>query len=471
MNIAKKLLKALMWLTLLVTGLIIVIYLLLLGVNWYDQPPSEASSRLMNLSASRPSVADQDNAYVYLMGFSVEPAQDPRAWGLQRIASAQEQLKKSPNAFPAIEDLPGKDHDFKAQRPSELQALIDTCKEVDAKCLKTLENGEKTIAAWLASEAWLLERYRTLLAHPAYQETLPFDMRTPIPPYLAVHEGQKLLLVQAWQLAGQGDTAGVKKLLTEDVQFWRQSLGASDTVLAKMIAARALQRHFTWSNIVLRRLPPAVMRQGVPEQWMTPLSESERSMLRSFAGESQAFTSMINQIGKGSIVLDTSEANWTLNNNLAPILEPLLQRQDTRNKYAEQLTASDAALQVPYEKYPAAVERARVMEDKERDESVFIFFIKRVYNPVGNILLSTGRLDANTYAVRVSDLEGLRRLTLVTTELRSQGATSEQLAQKLTEATARNPYTKEPFVWDDSAKSVVFTGLEKSARGRHALVY
>ena len=474
MKIAKKLLKALMWLALAIAGLIIAFYLVVLGINWRDQPPSEDALRLMKLSASRPLVADQDNAYVYLMGFTVEPAQDPRAWGLQRIAWAQEQLKKSPNAFIAPKDLPGKDHDFKAQRPRELQALIETCnKAVDAKCLKALDSGQTTLAAWLASEQWLLERYRALLAHPAWSETLPFQINTPLPPYQNAAEGQKLLLAQAWQLAGQGNAAGVKKLLTEDIRFWRQNLAASDMLIGKMIATKALQRHFTWANLVLRRLPPALMAHGIPEQWLVPLSDAERSLLRSLAGELTASDSILKQTWEnGATALGMIEANWTLNSSLFdPLLKPLLQRQASSNKYAEQFAASDAALQVPYAQYPAAVEHARVMGEKDRDDSLFTFFIKRLYNPVGELLFSIGSFDPIEYAVRVSDVEGLRRATLLTTELRSQGVTSGQLAQKLAEATARNPYTGQPFVWDDSAKAVVFTGLERGERGRHALLY
>jgi hypothetical protein len=56
-------------------------------------------------------------------------------------------------------------------------------------------------------------------------------------------------------------------------------------------------------------------------------------------------------------------------------------------------------------------------------------------------------------------------------ELRGQRVATGQLAQKLAKAPARNPYTGQSFVWDASAKAVVFTGLEKGERGRHALFY
>ena len=468
MNLAKKLLKAAMWLGLAVAGLLIVAYLVVLGINWRDQPPSEAALRLMKLSASQPAVADQDNAYVYMMGFSADPAQEPQALGVKRIASALALLEKSPDALMGY--LQDKKHDFKPQRSAELEALLKTCNiTFDAPCLKALDNGDNTPAAWLASEPLLLERYKALLTRPAYVQRLPFQMSTPFLPYTKVHEGQKLLLAQAWQLAGQGDAAGVNKLLTQDIQFWRQNLAACDTLIAKMNATNSLQRHFMWGYAILRRLPPALMTHGMPQPWTTPMSDAERAMLPSLTGEWVESNNLFKYTKEeGSL----PEIDWTLKSRLFDtIFQSLLQLQDSSNKHAQELVSLDAALQVPYAQYPAAVERARIMEEKDRDESLFMFFIKRIYNPTGEALLSIARPDLISYALRVSDLEGLRRMAVLTTELRDQGVAAGQMAQKLTEAPVRNPYTDQPFVWDASTKTVVFTGLQKGERGRHALFY
>lgn len=467
MNLAKKLLKAAMWLGLALAGLLIVTCLAVLGINWRDQPPSEAALQLLKLSASQPAVADQDNAYVYMMGFSADPAQEPQALGARRIASALTLLEKSPDAF--IPDLPDKARDFKPKRSAELQALLKTCNTtVDAPCMKALDSGGNTLADWLASEPLLLERYKALLTRPAYVQRLPFQINTPLPPYIQVQEGQKLLLAQAWQLAAQGDAAAVNKLLTQDIAFWRQKLAASDSLIAKMVAARAVQRNLVWGHAILRRLPSALMAHSMPQPWTTPMSDAERAMLPSLTGEWVASNSIFKHSREGSF----SETDGTLKSWLSDTLFlPLLQPQDSSNKHAQELLSLDAALQAPYAQYPAAVERARLMAEKDRDESLSMFFLKRIYNPVGEVLLSIGRPDLISYAVRVSDLEGLRRMTVLSAELHSQGAATGDMAQKLADAAARNPYTGQPFTWDASAKAVVFTGLEKGERGRHALVY
>jgi hypothetical protein len=79
--------------------------------------------------------------------------------------------------------------------------------------------------------------------------------------------------------------------------------------------------------------------------------------------------------------------------------------------------------------------------------------------------------DFTSYAVRVADLEGIRRTALLATELRNQHIPSDLVGQYLRDAQDRNPYNGEPFVWDDAADAIVFTGLESGERGQHSLLY
>lgn len=283
MSIAKTALKFLAWCIGVVLVLGVALYLVVIGINWHDQPAAEGAIRLDRISRDRAPVPDEDNAYVYMAGFAVAQEEDPRAWGARRVAWAQKILAQPPNE--PVTGFPGEDHDFKSRRSAAVKAFSEACRQVDQKCLDALEGGDGNVAAWLAAEGWLLARYKTLLGHKEWRETVPWDDRVPLPATSSVLEGQKLLLAKAWTLAGQRDAAGVKRLLEADVRFWRHTLAASDNLISKMIATAALRRHFAWSNLVLRRLPPHAARSAMPERWLAPISESERSMLRSLAGE------------------------------------------------------------------------------------------------------------------------------------------------------------------------------------------
>jgi len=60
--------------------------LALLAINWRDRPPSDAALKFAALYKDRPQVPDNDNGYVYALGFGVAPDADPRQAGLARSA-------------------------------------------------------------------------------------------------------------------------------------------------------------------------------------------------------------------------------------------------------------------------------------------------------------------------------------------------------------------------------------------------
>lgn len=56
-------------------------YGVMLVINRSDQPPSPSARKITQWIESRPAVADDANAYLYLLGFSIEQNQDPVEWG------------------------------------------------------------------------------------------------------------------------------------------------------------------------------------------------------------------------------------------------------------------------------------------------------------------------------------------------------------------------------------------------------
>ena len=62
-------------------GLAILLYLVLLAVNWRDQPPSAAYHRLEQAVTARPKLPGRENAVVYTLGFSAPAGEDPARGG------------------------------------------------------------------------------------------------------------------------------------------------------------------------------------------------------------------------------------------------------------------------------------------------------------------------------------------------------------------------------------------------------
>jgi hypothetical protein len=82
----RRILKIIGWIAGGTLGLGVALYLIAIAINWRDREPSAAAVQFTNLYRERPSVADEDNAFIYAMGFAVEPGTNPLKIGLKRVA-------------------------------------------------------------------------------------------------------------------------------------------------------------------------------------------------------------------------------------------------------------------------------------------------------------------------------------------------------------------------------------------------
>ena len=457
------------WLKRLLGGallLSVVAYLALLAVNWRDRPPSEDAMRLAALYQNRPTVSAEDNGYVYAMGFATARNGDPHAAGLRRVEWLREipDDAQSPlNADPAPDD-----QSYKSARSPAAQSIAEACRSPTHQCIAALGAADEAIRDWLQSEEWLLDRYMTLLRHEGWLETAIFDERAPLPSYAMVLDAQKLLLAKASILASRKDAAGVRSLLTSDVRFWRRVLDSSDILITKMIAVAALKRTYGVGNLALRRLPPELAMDGMPQEWTAPMTDAERSLMRCLVGEwlyADRLMKHMEASGSWQSTVGYENDAGVANRLLRRMTKPLFQPQDLSNRRAEMFIKLVHALNAPFDQFPAALARAEEITQPS-DE----FILPSVYNPIGDILLWIGSPAFAPYGARVTDLEGIRRAAVLTTELRSRRVPAERVPGELKASGVRG-YTSAPFGWDAEEGAIVFTGLEPNERGRHVFKY
>ncbi len=74
------------------------------------------------------------------------------------------------------------------------------------------------------------------------------------------------------------------------------------------------------------------------------------------------------------------------------------------------------------------------------------------------------------YAMRIADIEGVRRLALLVAELHAEGVSVADAPGALAEAQLRNPYTEAAFAWAPPGR-VMFTGEAPAAQRHHSLEY
>ncbi|MGH8073239.1 MAG: hypothetical protein ACREO4_04085 [Lysobacter sp.] len=414
------------WALAALVGLPILVYLALVLVNWNDEPPSASAQRLVAMNRDRPELADAANGYFAMQSLAVAPGADP---------------------------------DYMDARSAEVAALATACGEALA-CAKALDAHPGALTKWLESEQWLLERYRRMLASEGWREPIPDNLNLPLPAYQHAMEAQKLHLLDARQLALAGDPVGVRDLLERDMVFWRQVLASSDLLISKMIAVAAVSRNFALGNLALRELPQDLADTALPPSWRTPLTVAERSLARTLGGEwhfaASALRTALSPDGPGAA------SHQRVSDFL---LRPLYQEQATVNRSADRMMRVGTLSELPYPELGPALEHLARPQKQARLPFT-------AYNPVGTLLdaMASASFYAN-YVARAADLEGQRRAALLVATLRSEGTGREDAAAAVRDAALRSPYDDAPFAWDGASGSVVFRGLDKGARGQHAVLF
>jgi len=412
----------------LLLAAVVALYLMILVVNWRDQPVGAAAARLEQIARNAPVVAATDNGYHYLIRLGAMPE------------------RRTFSRYPPID---------------RYKPLTDECSELDLACYHALDSHAALIDALLKEEEWLLERYQILLDRPSWHAAGPGVQTGSVDAISAGFDGQRMLMQLAWTRAAASDAAGVRQLLEKDIRFWRMVLASSGDLISKEVAGWALRRHFDWANIVLRKLPADRQLQAVPRQWRTPITLEERSLLRPLAGEQYKIKKVFDVFEEQH---DRTEVfDWLL----VKLAAPMAQRQDYLNRYSALVMTISDTLDVPHESFPAALRRAKGLVSKARDEA----FDGWAYNLIGNVELRLRPLDITEYGVAAADLEGVRRAAILTAQLRSEGVTPEQVPSRLAASTLRDPYTGAPFAWEAKARAVVFSGLEPGQGGRHPILY
>ena len=73
----RKTLRVVLWAVGAIIALPIVLYLILFAINFRDRPPSAEALAFEATLRDTPVVADADNAYVFLLGYSAPRDRDP----------------------------------------------------------------------------------------------------------------------------------------------------------------------------------------------------------------------------------------------------------------------------------------------------------------------------------------------------------------------------------------------------------
>jgi len=364
-------------------------------INREDKPPSESVIKLQRIAAASTPVRDRDNAFVYVMGFSASDHADVMEEGAARV----ERMRKS----------------VEIEIPSQEQFQRDPSR--------------------------LIERYGRLLEFKQWHEIGQGDPRPLTAAFSQVFEAQRQMYLTALSLEANEDAAGCKRMLEKDYRFWRMVLAESSSANVKMIAARSIELHFEMGNLVVRRFPPALTMVAIPEGWREPFSSRERSLAKMMANE-----------WKSHDLRPDDERSKNLVSMLFGSF--LYQPQATSNANADRMLRVVGLYDRDYAAIPQAAATFLATYGTEKKAAADI----GVYNPVGRILLNMEGMDPYiTFGFRVVNLEGMRRVALLASQLRSSGAKGNDVAEGVRTSDLRDPYDGKEFAWDPGQGALLFS--------------
>lgn len=474
MKLLRRILSVAGWVLAGAVVLVVGVYLTALAVNRHDRPPSSEVERFAAMLEARPGVADEDNAYVYMLGLAAPRGADPMRIGVERAAwirRLRTDFELSRDSDPYSADLGDVWMPESAELFTECSNLAGRDASRRDECFRTLSDAGPGLEAWLAEQAWVLERYETLLGFSSWREITTLDHRGPYSDITKATYARRVWFLEAWARANGRDVPGVREALGADLEFWRDVLAGADTLLSKMVATGMIRNHFEQSTAIFRSLPPELVAGAVPASWREPISASERSLRRAFAYELANVRSYLDDLAAGSdrysawagvdVEQEPESFMQRLDDSLA---DRLFQQQDFVNKRAHRFALIADTLDEPYERIPGALERASAAAAPRA-------WHEPLYNVVGDMLRAQAAEAYDNYARRISDLEGVRRAAVLAAELRARGVAPEAVAAALENAELTNPYTEQPFVWDGESSAIVFDGLGPRYNGRYELWY
>ena len=404
---------------------------------WLSHLPNQQARKFEALYASRPTLDDADNAFLDVYGFDAPAGVDAHAHGAQRISW----LRKLHRDAEQAGDDPGNDDlESSRLRTRAARQIFESCQESRARdCAQaTRQVTEDQLLS--TQEELMLGRYRIVLGRAGWREEMWHSASDPLPRYTGVLDAQRISLIRLRPASLRGDTAAIREALQRDLVFWRRVQKSTDGLIGKMIAIAAIRHHFTYGSLLLRELPPDQVMAAVPPSWQEPLSDEERSMWRVMAGEyafSRAATrDMYTEPGvnPGEISSETLER---VLGHIRRRVEPPRMLNEIALLYAS--TARN--FEVPLDQYLQA-SGAVVAASRDQDQATQIA----------------------RYALRVGDIEGMRRVALLVAQLRSHSVPEADVPAELQKSALRTPFEKQPFGWDSTESAVAYEGHMGSRR-------
>ncbi len=374
-------LLTLKWTLLIILLTPIALYLTLLLINIGDAAPSEQSQRYLTQITNIDSTLIQngnDNAYIFALGFASAEGKSPMTIGLQRLQKLQSQDILS---------------DDDPQQHTLPKLPLENCLAEDnfiATCSANLRK-EANLKTFLSNNRWLINRYQQLLQLNSWQDSPSFNADIRAVPFKELLLAQKLYLLDAYQNLNSSSAEVTAQAIELDMIFWQKLSTSTYILINKMASSAAISVNMKLGEVILTQGKAEASDATLPTSWKKPIALEVQSLNKTKLGEWSYFTRTIT-----SVQADDASAD-TASQIASRLLSPLMQNQDTANRYAAILTNSGI--------------------QTDCDKGLSIDGISSyIYNPLGKYILCTGMPSFNAHQMTLDKLEQQRQAVVTRLE-------------------------------------------------------
>lgn len=451
----RKLVKTLGWSLVGLSALGLSFYLLLLAINWNDDPLNPEAERLASIEV--PPLSAQPNAYFGLIGLLAPDDRNPDTWGRTWVEQARvidNELERAGG-----QRIPGSDRPPIAA--GMRKAVVDDqtllCEHA-AACLKQVADRPDATRRALEAEAVLLARFDALLALPYEEPLRHLRLDSPLPPYPV--RIRKLLAMRFALLVESGQYEAAMMQWQRERDFAVRRLVGSTTLIGKMMAVNSLQRLHALLATHISRHPDAVRVQAATWQAMLQPMPAEALSLQ------PALDSEIRQVTRlnSSILV---EAGLSSSSDIVfSLAKPLFLPAATTNLIVGNTLAWRQADDLKGADYRNAIASARQRLKQISESGEF-----RLRNPLGWALNFNLLEDYGSYFARRDDLvanEEVLRLALGLLE-KPQPVGDQEVLAAIAAAGEHllHPYNGSAVQWDAGKRTLAYA--QEAVEERHRL--
>jgi hypothetical protein len=427
----------------IVVGVVLIVVLvvpLLIVALWKDADLGPGAQRW--LTSPIPEVADDENLFYGIVGFSQAGSDDFVAAGAGLMEEANRALEELQKSEAPLSDEKALEAVSRAWGGEPIDdELKDLCRPIEKSCMEEWIATAAELNVLSERHRELLERLERLYGLTAYGMTLTPDYQAPFPSIsqLATVHRLKMGLVGAG--CASGDFVTALGDLRVDIAFNRRVMVEARLLLTKLIALAMLSEALHTYAECLDVNHHAFSEEGE----LAPLTLAERSLRKGMQTEFRSGARLLRQLDGHPQILsrETELPSWLVGWLYKP-------NRTVNLGYGffaamadiSELPSSDLTEEVP-----------------KRLAALGPGVTEYVANPIGAILQEVAEPAMVDYPYRFHDLDGLIGLINAKRRLRERNVPGDGINAALADEDLipwRNPYEDIPFRWNSTARNLGF---------------